>query len=83
MLTALYAAGGAICFLLYFPQVLKYLRCRESRKGISVLTWGGWVCMSIVTSLYAAIVVQDITFLFVSGLNASAQGVVFVLGVIR
>jgi hypothetical protein len=72
-LSVLYGASGIIASALYLPQILKYHRSPEARDSISLLSWGGWIAIAMVTILYALLVVKNTLFAAVVTLNVAAQ----------
>lgn len=81
LLSVLYGVSGIAASALYVPQILKYHRDHEARRSISLLSWGGWIAIAIVTILYALYVVKNDLFAAVAGLNVIAQLTVLVYGV--
>lgn len=81
VLSVLYGLSGIAASALYVPQILKYHRDREARLSISLLSWGGWIAIAIVTILYALYVVKSPLFAMVAGLNVIAQLTVLFYGV--
>lgn len=81
ILSVLYGVSGVLASALYVPQILKYHQDRMSRQSISLLAWGGWVAITVVTILYAVYVVKNYLFASVASLNVAAQTVVLCYGV--
>lgn len=81
ILSVLYGVSGIAASALYVPQILKYHRDPESRMSISLLSWGGWIAIAIVTILYALYVVKSPLFAAVATLNVIAQLTVLVYGI--
>jgi len=81
ILSVLYGVSGIAASALYVPQILKYHRDHEARRSISLLSWGGWIAIAIVTILYALYVVKSALFAAVAGLNVIAQLTVLVYGI--
>jgi hypothetical protein len=79
-LSLLYGASGIIASALYLPQILKYHRHPEARNSISLLSWGGWIAIAMVTILYALLVVKNTLFASVVALNVAAQLTVLAYG---
>lgn len=77
---SLYAANGVIALLLYIPQIAKAWRNSDS---LSLVTFGGWSAGSLVTTLYASLLLQDRMFTAVSLGNLVGSGTVFTLGAMR
>ena|SRR5690348_4409954 len=75
-----YVAGGAGMALSYWPQLRLYWRSPEARRSISPLTWAAWSGGALVTTCYAALVVQDTPFAVISGVNAVASVTVLLFG---
>lgn len=81
ILSVLYGVSGIAASALYVPQILKYHQDRVSRQSISLLAWGGWVAIAMVTILYALYVAKNYLFAIVASLNVAAQIVVLCYGV--
>lgn len=81
LLSVLYGASGIAASALYVPQIIKYHRDPDARRSISLLSWGGWIAIAIVTILYALYVVKSPLFAAVAALNVTAQLVVLCYGV--
>jgi hypothetical protein len=81
VLSVLYGVSGLAATALYIPQILRYHRDPLTRRSISLLTWGGWIAVTMVTILYAMYVVRSPLFALVAGINAIAQLTVLVYGV--
>jgi len=75
-----YLAGGVGIALSYWPQLSLYWREPATRRGIAVLSWASWSFGALVTTCYAAIVVHDLPFTCISGLNAVASVLVMMFG---
>lgn len=75
-----YLAGGVGIGLSYWPQLSLYWREPTTRRGIAVLSWASWSLGALVTTCYAAIVVNDLPFIIISGLNATASVLVMMFG---
>ena len=75
-----YAAGAAGVALSYWPQLSLYWREPATRRSISPVSWAAWSCGALVTTCYAALVVQDLPFTVVSGVNAAASVAVLLFG---
>lgn len=78
-LTALYAASGVAACGFYAPQILRLAHSAAARRAMSLASWAGWLGLSLITVLYAALVVGQGEMLVVSGLNALCQAVVVAL----
>lgn len=81
MLSVLYGVSGFAATALYIPQILRYHRDPLMRCSISLLTWGGWIGVTLVTILYAIYVVKSPLFALVAGINALAQLTVLTYGI--
>jgi hypothetical protein len=81
VLTVLYGISGVTASLLYVPQIIRYHRDREACKSISLLSWGGWIALAMVTILYALLVVKSHLFATMVGLNITAQLTILSYGV--
>ena len=75
-----YVAGAAGVALSYWPQLRLYWREPATRRGISPVSWAAWSFGALVTTCYAAVVVQDLPFTVVSGVNAAASVAVLLFG---
>lgn len=75
-----YVAGGLGVALSYWPQLRLYWRSREARQSISPITWAAWSGGALVMTCYAALVVQDLPFAVISGVNALASVTVLLFG---
>lgn len=80
-ISILYGASGIAASVLYLPQILLYHRNPEARQAISLLAWGGWILIAMVTISYALIVVHSPLFAMVAALNVLAQLVIVGYGV--
>ncbi|GIZ51860.1 hypothetical protein [Noviherbaspirillum aridicola] len=80
-ISILYGASGIVATALYLPQILRYHRDPASRRSISLLAWGGWIMIALVTILYALVVVDSPLFAAVAALNILAQSVVVLYGI--
>jgi hypothetical protein len=80
ILSILYGASGFAASALYLPQIVKYHRDHEARTSISLLSWGGWIGMTLVTILYALYVVKSYLFAAVAMSNVAAQLTVLCYG---
>jgi len=81
VLSLLYGVSGLAATALYIPQILRYHRAPLTRHSISLLTWGGWVAVTMVTIPYAIYVVKSPLFALVASINAIAQLTVLGYGV--
>ncbi|KRB94012.1 hypothetical protein [Noviherbaspirillum sp. Root189] len=81
VLSVLYGVSGLAATALYIPQILRYHRDPLMRRSISLLTWGGWIGVTLVTILYAIYVVKSPLFALVAGINALAQLTVLAYGI--
>ncbi|GAB3545373.1 hypothetical protein GCM10027343_21700 [Noviherbaspirillum agri] len=80
ILSVLYGASGIAASALYVPQILKYHRDPDARVSISLLSWGGWIAIALVTIMYALLVVKSHLFAMVASLNVVAQLTVLLYG---
>lgn len=80
VLSVLYGVSGVAASALYIPQILKYHRDPDARLSISLLSWGGWIMIALVTILYALYVVKSQLFAMVAALNVMAQITVLFYG---
>ena len=76
-LSALYALCGVAACAFYVPQVRRLLRDAEARRAMSLSTWGGWLVVGLVSTLYAGIVVGQPEMVAVALLNSCCQAIVF------
>ncbi|HSV29516.1 MAG TPA: hypothetical protein VLL76_08150 [Candidatus Omnitrophota bacterium] len=77
LLSSLYAVCGVAACLFYVPQLRRLARDAEARRAMSLVTWGGWLAVGVVSLLYAAIVVGETEMIVVAGLNWLCQAAVF------
>lgn len=75
-----YVVGGVGVALSYWPQLRLYWHQPAARRGISPVTWAAWSGGALVTTCYAAVVVQDLPFAAISGVNAVASVTVLLFG---
>lgn len=75
-----YLAGGVGIALSYWPQLSLYWREPGARRSIAVPSWAAWSFGALVTSCYAALVVHDLPFTFISSLNTVASVLVMMFG---
>lgn len=75
-----YAFGGLGVAMSYWPQFSLYWREPAARRGIAVPSWAAWSFGALVTSCYAALVVHDLPFTFISCLNTTASVLVMLFG---
>ena len=54
-----YVAGAAGVALSYWPQLSLYWREPQTRRSISAVSWAAWSFGALITTCYAALVVQD------------------------
>ncbi|RJF99809.1 PQ-loop domain-containing transporter [Noviherbaspirillum saxi] len=80
VLSVLYGVSGCAATVLYVPQILRYHRDHSARQSISLLTWSGWIMVTLVTVLYAFFVVKSPLFASVAACNAIAQLIVLGYG---
>jgi len=76
---SLYAVNGFAAVLLYLPQVFKARKDREHARSLSLVSFGGWCIGSLVTALYAWLLVKDGIFTAVSLGNMTGSGAVFLI----
>jgi len=65
----LYLVTNATRFLTYLPQIAAVWRCRDGAQAISLLTWGSWVLSHLTAMFYGVLVMQDIYFVVITGIN--------------
>jgi len=78
---SLYAVNGFAAVLLYMPQVFKAWKDREHALSLSLVSFGGWCIGSLITALYAWLLVKDSIFTAVSLGNMVGSGAVFLIAV--
>ncbi|MBJ6749653.1 PQ-loop domain-containing transporter [Geomonas anaerohicana] len=78
-LKSLYAVNGFVAVLLYLPQIMKAWSDRNHALSLSPLTFGGWCIGSLITALYASLLVHDHIFTAVSLGNALGSGALFLI----
>jgi predicted anti-sigma-YlaC factor YlaD len=75
-LSLLYAASGVAGCACYVPQLARLARSAEARRGMALASWAGWLCLSLIAVLYAALVVGQGVMVVVCGGNALCQAMV-------
>ncbi|WP_374338784.1 hypothetical protein [Leeia sp.] len=65
-ITFLYSICGIGLLAVYIPQALMIWRDQEGARAVSLWSWGVWTFTSLVTLLYAALVVKDLPWVGVS-----------------
>lgn len=78
-LSLLYAASGVAGCACYGPQLLRLVRSETARRGMSLASWGGWLCLGAVALLYATVVVGQTAMILVCCLNTLCQAAVVFL----
>lgn len=73
-----YGAGGVVTFVGFFPTIRDLWKGKPSAN---VSTYVVWSITTFLTLLYAMLIVQDLLFSFVIGLQLAACGGVLVLRV--
>ena len=76
---SLYAMNGFVAVLLYIPQILSACKNRHNAFSVSLVTFGGWTVGSLITAVYAWIIVKDAMFTAVSLGNTIGSGAVFLI----
>lgn len=76
MLKVAYGAGGIVTFVGFFPTIRDLWRRKPSAN---VSTYVVWSITTFLTLLYAMLIVKDLLFSFVIGLQLAACAVVLVL----
>ena len=71
--------SGFAAVLLYLPQVFKAWQDREHALSLSLVSFGGWCIGSLLTALYAWLLVKDGIFTAVSLGNMTGSGAVFLI----
>lgn len=69
----LFVATNTGRILAYLPQIVAALRCSESARSISLLTWSYFALSHFTAVLYGAIVLHDqrMTWIFLGNLAAT------------
>jgi hypothetical protein len=80
LLTVLYGLSGLSAAALYLPQIRTYHRDPTARASISLLTWGGWIVIALITILYATYVIDNMLIAAIAFLNLIAQVAVLAYG---
>lgn len=80
VLSILYGASGIAASALYVPQIIRYHRDPHACASISLLSWGGWIAIAMVSILYALYVVHSYLIAGVAMLNVAAQLTVLAYG---
>lgn len=78
-LKSLYALNGVAAVLLYLPQIVRACKDREHAHSLSLISFGGWCVGSLVTALYAWLLVGDRIFTAVSVGNMAGSGSLFLI----
>lgn len=78
-LSVLYAASGIAGCACYGPQIARLARAAAARRAMALASWVGWLGLSLVAVLYAAVGAGQGAMLLVSGLNALCQAAVVAL----
>lgn len=53
ILTVLYVGVSSLAALSFVPQIMRLWRNPDLRAGLSLPTWGGFTCASMISLLYA------------------------------
>lgn len=80
---SLYAINGLVAVLLYCPQIYRAWKQSGPGHSVSLITFGGWGIGSLITALYAFLVVQDPVFTAVSLGNMAGSVTVFGISAVR
>jgi uncharacterized protein with PQ loop repeat len=76
---SLYALNGVAAVLLYLPQIMKAWKDRQHALSLSLVSFGGWCIGSLISSLYAWLLVKDRMFTAISLGNMIGSGAVFLI----
>ncbi len=77
VLTALYGLCGVAMIVAYGPQAWSAWQDKEGAQAVSLASWGFWMFSSLVTLLYAVVVVKDLPWTMVSFGNVVGCSAVF------
>lgn len=69
VLTVAYLGCNIAAELLYIPQLVRVIREPEASKGLSLITWGGWCCTSLVSLAYMWFALGDWPASLMTGTN--------------
>ncbi|MFT3717397.1 hypothetical protein [Pseudorhodoferax sp.] len=53
----------------YVPQIVAVWRCTDGARAISLFTWGSWMVANATALAYGALVLKDLFFLAITGIN--------------
>jgi hypothetical protein len=81
LLSILYGVSGIAASALYVPQIMRYRRDKEACRSISLLSWGGWIAVAVVTVVYALLVIKSYLVAVVAGTSIVAQSTVLFYGI--
>lgn len=69
IITFLYSAVGVATLIGYIPQIIQLVRVKTKRHMVSIPSWSLWTITSLISLLYAIVVIQDLIFSAVSLVN--------------
>lgn len=78
-LSALYAASGVLGCACYGPQLLDLVRRAEARRATCLVSWSGWLAISLVNLAYASLVIGQAAMIVVTALGVGCQAAVVAL----
>ena len=76
VLSVLYLANAVITIAAYLPQVICLERTKSKPKNFSLASWILWTYTSIITLLYAFLIVKDPILIIVSALNLTCIAII-------
>lgn len=65
-ITKLYSILGIVLVLSYLPQLRSVWRMPGRGEAISLMAWGFWTLYSVMSLLYAGLVMKDATLTLIS-----------------
>lgn len=79
----LYVINGFAAVALYVPQITAVIKDAKKAQSLSLVTFGGWGVGSIITSLYALLLIKDSMFAAISLANLAGQGTLCAIVIYR
>jgi len=76
---SLYSLNGVVAVLLYLPQICNAWRDKNHALSLSLVSFGGWSIGSLISALYAGLLVKDRIFTAISLGNLVGSGTVFMI----
>lgn len=80
-LSLLYGLSGLAACVCYWPQLWRLARDPVARRSLALVSWGGWLAVSVVGIAYAVVVTGQPEMVVVAAANALCQAAVVALGV--